>query len=331
MTKKSYTEWTKVLVVILLFGVMGWITDKSWAAEKYPSRTIQIVICFQPGATDMILRPFTEKLPEFLGQPTTFVYKPGSLGAVGASFVAKARPDGYTLMGTSPSTVINVPLTQEGIDYSLDDFVPICQLAKSPLIVTVKADSPWKTIRDVVEEAKKSPGKLTYSTAGIYSNAHVSMEMLVKSAGVSITHVPTQGVTPAVTALLGGHIQLTSGSMSSLSPHLKSGALRPIGVFEKERLKEFPNLPTFSEMGYPVVISTTYGLLAPKMTSADVVKTLFTACKGVIETHKNFIEDRLEKLSIQFDFAAPEEYARALRTENEVMKMVLKDLMKSSK
>jgi tripartite-type tricarboxylate transporter receptor subunit TctC len=323
------SKWTKVFAVIIPSIVMVWIVSEAWTAEgKYPNRPIRVVIGYTPGSTDMAFRPFADKLPEYIGQPITFVYKPGATGAVGASFVAKAKPDGYTLIGAPAASVLTPPLTQEGLDYTVDDFVPICRLVKSPIMLVVKTDAPWKTVKDVVEEAKKFPGKLAYSSAGVFSSANLSMEWFLKSAGINMTHVPCEGSTPAVTALLGSHVNMTSSAMASPMPHIKAGTIRPIGVFEKNRLKEFPGVPTFLESGYPVVLYTWYGFMVPKGTPEEVIKTIYMACKKVVEEHRDFIEDRLGKMSFKLDFLSPEEFASEVKAENEIMKNIIKDLMK---
>jgi len=130
----------------------------------------------------------------------SFVYKPGANGAIGASFVAKAKPDGYTPFGTSQAPIITTPLTEEGLDYTFDDFSPICRLVESPIVLATKADSPLKTLKDVIEEAKKFPGKMTFSTSGVFSTIQLPTEILSRMAGITLTHVPCTGTSPAVTA-----------------------------------------------------------------------------------------------------------------------------------
>jgi tripartite-type tricarboxylate transporter receptor subunit TctC len=327
MGQRSYLTWIGVLSTVAFLTIGLVIRECRAAGEKYPNKTIQVVICYQPGATDMAFRPFTEKLPEYLGQPIAFAFKPGAAGGAGASFVARAKPDGYTLIGTSNSPVITAPLTKE-LDYTLYDFAPICRLVSSPIVMAVKSDSPWKNLKEVVEEAKKSPGKLTYSTAGVFGTTHVPMELFVKSAGINLTHVPCEGSTPGVTALLGGHVSMTCSTMPTILPHFKSGALRPIAFFEKDRLKEFPDVPTFTELGYPVVYFLWYGLMAPKGTSEEVIKTISGACKKLIQEQPKHIEDRLEKLSLKLVFLNPEEFAKETKDEYEYMKKIIEELKK---
>lgn len=278
----------------------------------------------------MAIRPFTEKVQQYLSQPVWYVYKPGALGSVAASFVASASPDGYTLLGTPQSPVISPPLTQQ-TDYTLQDLRPICRLSSSPFIVVVQANSRWKTIKDIVEEAKKTPGKLTYSHSGVFSGANVAMEIFLKMAGVQITHVPCTGAAPAITALLGAQVDMTCSSMAPASPHLKSGTLRAIGFFQKQRVKEFPDVPTFAESGYPVHLPNWYGLYAPKNTPSEIVQTIYGAFKKVVEDHTAFLEDRLQKLQLNLYFSGPEETGKDLKEENEVWKKTIIDLQKVSK
>jgi tripartite-type tricarboxylate transporter receptor subunit TctC len=331
MEMGKHSRWANLLHMAAIIMAIGWAASNSWAAEaKYPNRLIQVVVPYQPGFTDVVLRLFTDKWQESLGQPLAFVYKPGAAGAVGASFVAKAKPDGYTLVGSTNAPVLLSPITKE-LDYTPDDFAPICRLTKTPVMFTVKADSPWKTLKDLVEEAKKNPGKVTYATSGIFGTSHFPVEMFVKFAKINMTHVPCAGDTPAVTALLGGGVNMVSCTVTAVVPHIKSGALRPIGVFAKERLKEFPDVPTFSELGYPVVQYVWVGLLAPKGVPEEVVKTIHTTCKKIVENQKSVIEDRLEKMSLLLDVLGPQEFANELKAEGATMKGIFNDLKKSIK
>jgi tripartite-type tricarboxylate transporter receptor subunit TctC len=320
------------MLVIGFSLAMACLTSQTWAAgEKYPSQPIQVVIGYAPGSTDMALRPFIEKLPEYLGQPMSFLYKPGAAGSIGASFVAKSKPDGYTLLGSSPSPVLISPFSKEGIGYSLDDFSPICRLVDSPLILVVRADSPWKNIHDVIAEAKKSPGKITYASSGVFGNNHVPVEMFLKLAGLKMTHVPAEGSGPSVTAVLGGHVNMSSVTMSAASPHLRSGDLRLIASFDKQRIKEFPNALTITELGYPVVLTNWYALMAPRRTPPEVVKAILNGCEKVLEEHKGFVADRVQQLALRMAFLNTEQFTNQLRAERDVMREIVKDLLKTVK
>lgn len=315
-----------------IFMGIGWAAGESLAAEvKYPTRPIQIVIGYAPGSSDMSIRPFTEKLPDYLGQPTVFVYKPGAAGSIAGSYVAKSKPDGYTLFGTSQAPIITSPLTQEGVDYTFEDFAPLCRLVRSPIVLAAKADSPLKTLKDLIEEAKKFPGKITFSSSGVFSTIQIPTEIFSRVAGIQLTHVPCAGTGPAITALLGGHVTLTSSSMPALVPHLKSKALRLIAVYEKERLKEFPDIPTFTELGYPLVFSSWHGMVVPKKMPEEIFNKLLAAFKRVLDENRKSIEERLANMSLMLDFAGPAEFAASLKGENEAVKKIVKELMATAK
>ncbi len=330
MGKQVYSRWMSVLMITSLAVMMGYATGESWAAEtKYPTRPIQVVIGFTPGSTDVALRLFTDKLQEVLGQPIHFEYKPGAGGAIGASYVAKSKPDGYTFFGCSMSPIITSLLTKEGLDYTLDDFVPICRTAVQPSALAVKADSRWKTLKDFVEEAKRSPGKLTYTTVAVLGTEHIPMEMLQKLGGFKITHVPTTGSGPAVTAVLGGHADMNVQNMVPLSPHLRSGELRALALIGKERFQEFPDVPTLSELGFPITYIGWFGIVGPKGIPGDVLRTIYNACDKTMELYGKSIEDQQRKMLSTPAYIKGEEFGRELRSYYDITKKIIEDLKSS--
>ncbi len=332
MRRQKHIKWMIMPAIVFFILVMGGVLRESGVAEiKYPTRPIQLIVAYQPGASDLAYKAYTEKLSEYLGQPIAFVYKPGGSGVAGASFAAKAKPDGYTILGTSAGAIMLNPLTKEGLDFTLDDFAPIARLAKTPIVIAVRPNSPWKTLKDIVEEAKKFPGKITYSHGGVFTVGQLACEMFLHDAGIKMTHVPCLGATPAVTSLLAGDVYMTSSTMQPILHHFKSGALRPIAIFEKKRLKELPDVPTVIESGYSVGISVWYGFVAPKKTPEEVIKTLSANLKKVTVDHKDYVEDQLGKLTMTVDYLNHEEFANELKVENEAMKKIIKDLMKPVK
>jgi tripartite-type tricarboxylate transporter receptor subunit TctC len=326
--QKKENPWVRsVFFIGALAALFSWTVPEGTAAEKkYPIRPIQVVVAYSPGSTDTYLRPYIEKLPEYLGQPLSFVYKPGAGGSVGASFVGKSRADGYTLFGCSAGPVIVGPLTKEGLDYTLDSFAPLCNYIRAPVGVAVKAESPIKTAKDLVEAAKASPGKLTYSTAGAFGATHLYMEMFCKEAGIKLTHVPCPGSAPAATALLGGHVDLCCSDMGPLKPHAEAGAFRLLGIMQKDRMKSLPNTPTFSEAGYPVAVQHWYGLMAPKGVPKEVVEAIHNASKRAVEQHRGFIEERLNLLGVEISFLGPEEMDKQNKDQREAVRAILKEM-----
>ncbi|MGA2957573.1 MAG: tripartite tricarboxylate transporter substrate-binding protein, partial [Thermodesulfobacteriota bacterium] len=162
--------WIVVMAMGFIWASMG---EALAAEKKFPTKPIQVIIPFQPGDTDNLLRPFVEKMPEYLGQPVTLVYKPGAAGAVGAGFVAASKPDGYLLVGSSQSSIVVVPITQKDVGYTWKSFAPVCCLVDASSLLVVQTSSPWKTLKDLVESAKQSPGKITYSSSGTFGSNHL--------------------------------------------------------------------------------------------------------------------------------------------------------------
>jgi tripartite-type tricarboxylate transporter receptor subunit TctC len=197
-------------------------------------------------------------------------------------------------------------------------------------VLAVKADSPFKTLKDLIEAAKKNPGKLTYSTTGVYSTLHIPVEMFTQSAGIKMTHVPCPGSAPATAALLGGHVDATSSSMASITPHLKAGSLRALTVFQTERLKDFPDVPSISELGYTGRFFSFQGLAAPKGTPDEVIRTVSGAVKKITEDHKDYVEGRLEPISLKMAYLDPEEFLKSLKEDREAMTKIYENMKKTN-
>lgn len=317
--------WIGIVVLGLILSVMG----ESLAAEKkFPTKPIQVIIPFQPGDTDNLLRPYIEKMPEYLGQPVTLVYKPGAAGSVGAGFVASSKPDGYMLVGTSQSSIVVVPLTHKDVGYTTESFAPISCLVEGILLFAVKSDAPWKNLKELVKEAKKNPGKITFTSSGTFGITHLGGVAFCKEAGINLNYIPSQGSGPAVTATLGGHIDIASTAIAPALPHIRAGTMRALAVFNEKRVRALPDADTFIEMGYPVILPAFYGLLAPKETPKEVIETLHLALKKVVEDHKDFLDDRLGKLGAQVGFLGPKQYAEFLRGQYDYFDKVLKGVKK---
>ncbi len=163
------------------------------AEKKFPTKPIQIIVPFQPGETDNVLRPFIEKMPEYLGQPVSFVYKPGAAGAVGAAFVASSKPDGHTLVAASVSPILLLPLTNKDVGYTREAFAPVCSLAEGFLSLAIQSSARWKNLPELVAEAKKDPAKITYASTGTFGISHIAGEAFSKDAGIKLNHIPAQG------------------------------------------------------------------------------------------------------------------------------------------
>ena len=276
----SRTLSALLLTCVALAGVAG-------AQEAYPTRPVTIVVPFPPGGiADLTARPLAPALERVLKQPVVVANKAGAAGAVGMQSVAIAKPDGYTVMVAlvSISTIPEVDaLFGRAPAYSRDQFVGIARLNADPPLLVVGAETPWRSLRELVEDAKKRPGAITYASSGLYGASHVPMEMLFHAAGIRMRHLPTTGGGPAVTALLGGHAAAWASPPALALPHLKSGKLRALATWGGARLPAFPDVPTLKELGQDVEYYLWAGLFAPKGIAPQILKTLRDATRQAVQ------------------------------------------------
>lgn len=253
------------------------LAGPSLAQSAYPSKPVTIVVAYPAGGdTDALARMFAEKLQERLKQPVLVDNKPGASGVIGSSYVAKAAPDGYTLL-LAPNTfaIAQFVLKTSGTSsYDvLNGFTPIIEADTLPMFLVASSSSPYKNVKDVVEASKK--GELSYASPGSGSPMHVLGEMANKSTGAKVVHVPYRGVAPAINDVLGGQVPLTYITLGPVAPHLPGGKLRLLAVASKERSPLAPDVPTFAEQGYKGLdVEGWHGLFAPKGTPADLVALL---------------------------------------------------------
>jgi tripartite-type tricarboxylate transporter receptor subunit TctC len=257
------------------------------ADEAFPSRPITIVNPFPPGGqADLSGRPLAAALEKVLKQPVVITNKPGAAGAVGMQSVAVAKPDGYTIVITVPaiSTIPEVDkLFGRTPTIAREQFVPIARINADPCVIVVKADQPWKTLKDLLDDARRRPGEITFSSSGIYGASHVPMEMLLAAAGgLKMRHLPTTGGGPATTAVLGGHAHLWCSTTGPAAPHVRAGTFRALAVTSAARHPHF-DAPTLKELGYDVEYYLWIGLFAPKATPAPVLKALREAVRQAVE------------------------------------------------
>src|SRR5678815_1239788 len=238
---------TAVLVLTCLFLPLA-------VAQDYPSRAITMIVPFPPGGVaDIVGRPLAAMMEKSLKQPVVIVNRTGAGGALGMREVARAAPDGYTiLMGLSSISIFPVSERVNGKqpNYELQDFAPIALVTADPTVLVVRADSPYKSVKDFVAAAKANPGKINYSSSGVYGTLHVAMEIFANAAGIKLFHVPYGGGGPAITALLGGQVEASAQGPAAAIGQIKGGKMRALAGWGTERLKLLPELPTFKELGY---------------------------------------------------------------------------------
>lgn len=251
----------------------------SLAQEAFPSHAITIVNAFPPGgANDIVTRPIAGALEPILKQPVVVETKAGAGGQVGAQFAASAKPDGYTLLSHN-----NGISGYEEVDKLFDrkpkttraDFIPLARLTADPVLVLVNEQQPYKTLKDFIEDAKKRPEAIIYSSGGLYGATHLPVALLEKATGIpKLRHLPTNGGGPAITALLGNNAQLSTQTVSASLAHVKAGKLRALASFGGERSKALPDVPTLKELGFNVEYYLWVGIFTPKGTPANVVSIL---------------------------------------------------------
>jgi tripartite-type tricarboxylate transporter receptor subunit TctC len=290
---------------------------------QYPTRTIQVVSPFPPGGTtDMVARLINKKLSTLLGQSVVVVNKSGGGGTIGIQGVAAAPADGYTILVSSPSIMVS-PLTVKGIPFNFKNFTPINLATIIPSAIAVRKDAPWKTLEELIADAKRNPGKFTYSSAGPGSQAHLAGELFKMVTATDITHIPMDGTASTGTALLGGHVNMTFLAFSGLRSYVEAGSLRALAVMSRNRLEEFPDIPTTVEKGYPKLISVVWnGIFVSAKTSPVIVKKLSEVFKEVLKDKE--VIGLLKKVGMEVENLGPEEAAKWFAEEEKWVSEVIK-------
>ena len=252
-------------------------------AQDYPSRPITLIVPFPPGGVaDNVARPVAQALSKQLGQTVIIENKQGAGGGIGMAVVAKAKPDGYTLL-LALSSISVIPEADKVLGrapmFQLDQLLPIARFTADPVVLAVRAESPWKTYAEFIAFAKANPKKLNYGSSGNYGTMHVPMEMLASGAGITLTHVPFTGAAPAVTALLGGTLDAVASGPSTVVQHVKAGKLRVLANWGAERHPALPDVPTLRELGVSTVYAQWSGLFAPAGTPENVLAALRKAAR----------------------------------------------------
>jgi len=257
------------------------------AQDAYPSRPITMVVPFPPGGVaDITGRPTAIALERILKQPVVISNRAGAGGAVGNAAVANARPDGYTIL-MALSSISVIPEADKLFDrkpaYALDQFAPIALISADPTILVVHPSLPVKSLQELVALARSKPGQMSYSTSGIYGALHMPMEMFLHAAKLKMRAVHTTGGGPAITVLLGGHVEMTAGGPAAISGQVKAGKLRAVASWGAKRHEAFPDVPTFKELGYDIEYYIWAGMFAPRGTPEPVMNVLRDAARNAVE------------------------------------------------
>jgi tripartite-type tricarboxylate transporter receptor subunit TctC len=263
--------------------LLAFFTPAVFAQEPYPSKPITMIVPFPPGGVaDIVGRPLASQMEKTLKQPVVVVNRTGAGGAVGMAAAAKAAPDGYTiLMALSSISIFPVSdrINGKTPSYEMRDFAPIALITADPTVLVVSADSPWKNLKEFVASAKAYPGKINYSSSGVYGTLHVAMEIFANAAGIQLFHVPYGGGGPALTALLGGQVHALASGPAPAVGQIKAGKMRALASWSSERLPLMPDVPTFKELGYDAEFYIWSGVFAPGSTPTPVVDRLRNAVR----------------------------------------------------
>jgi tripartite-type tricarboxylate transporter receptor subunit TctC len=299
----------------------------SAAAQAFPSKPIKIVVPFTPGGSnDVLARAIGDKLSASFSQPVVVDNKPGASGNIGSDLVAKAPPDGYTLliaanniMSMNPALFAKMPFN------SVKDFESVTLLGVVPVVLAVNADAVKATsVKELVALAKAKPGGMRYASSGKGSPQHLSAELFKSMTGTDIVHIPYKGAAPAVTDLVGGHVEMQFGAINSLLPHIKSGKLRALGVASAQRVPSLPDVPTISEAGVQGYESDIWiGLVAPAKTPTPIVNLLNAEIKKALAAPD--VRQKLAEQGIEPKTSSPSEMAKLVTDDLKRWSRVVKD------
>ena len=300
------------------------------AAQEYPSKPITMVNPFPPGGVvDIVGRPLAAIMEKNLRQPVVMVNKPGAGGAVGMASVAKGPTDGYTiLMGLSSISIFPVSdrINGKTPSYELSDFAPIALVTADPTVLVVRTDSPYNTLKDFVDAAKANPGKINYSSSGVYGTLHVAMEIFANAAGIKLFHVPYQGGGPAVTALLGGQVQALASGPAAAIGQIRGGKMRALASWSSERLTLLPEIPTFKELGYDAEFYIWSGVFAPASTPLAVISRLRDAVRAAATSAE--FKAAMEKVSTPVSYLDAPEFQKYWERDAARLKLALEKIGK---
>lgn len=294
-------------------------------AAEFPTKEVQIVIPYAAGgATDLIFRALAATTGKYLGKAVIVINRPGGGGTVGVTEVAQAKPDGYTLL--SAITPLTILPHQVKTAFTYKSFEPVINVVKDPGMFLVRSDSPWKSLKEFLDYAKKNPDMITVGNSGAGGGVHLIALAFEKTAGVKFNHIPFAGGGPSVTALLGGHINAVSVSPPEGIEHVKAGKLKIVALFAEKRFELFPDVPTVKEQGVDFVMGQWRGLAAPKGTPPDVIKKLHDAFKKGMEDPV-FIKNAKDMV-VNLSYLGPEDFGKLMAHDDEFYAKLVKEIKK---
>jgi len=314
----------KLLMLILVMMLGGSILIQTATGKEFPTKPIEIICPYTPGSSiDLMPRLVAEIAPKFLGQPVIVINKPGGAGSIAAADVISSKPDGYKL-ATMTSFYFGGTVKTQRVPFDPDDLVPIANFMEFKFGVIVKGDSPWKTLDDLLDYARKNPGKLKWGHPGRAISIYMSALLIFRKAGVETLEVPYKGSPQVLAALLGGHIDAATSVYGSVKDHVTAGKVRYLTVYSDRRYSDLPDVPSVVELGFPeAAIPSFVGFYAHKDTPEDIKKTLMDAFKKTYEDPE--FKKGIEKLGEEPRYGGPELMGEAIRKSEEVAVPILKE------
>ena len=308
---KQFNIWKLSVVAYLIFGL-----HSAWA-DSYPSKPINFIVPYGAGGgADARSRQIAQKMSVILKQPIIVDNKPGAGGNIGTEYIARATPDGYTIgMGNFAPLAVNKTLFGN-LRYDPEtDLTPIILIEKGPLVLVVNPNSPYKTVQDIVAAAKAKPGSLTFSSGGIGGSHQLSAELFQQNAGIEMIHVPYKSGSAGLTDLMAGNVTMMFDQMYSAMPSIKADKLRPIAITSKKRSPLLPDVPSFSEVGYPKVIVLNWqGLIAPKGTPKAIIDKLNAAANEALKDPQ--LRDLMLSQGNEIGGGSPADFAALIKSES---------------
>jgi tripartite-type tricarboxylate transporter receptor subunit TctC len=285
------------------------------ALAAWPDRPIRLIVPYSAGGTaDSAARIVAKKLTEQTGQSVIIDNKPGASGVIGAQYVAQSKPDGYTVLFDASAFIVYGALHKRPFE-PLKDFIPVSLVAKTPMVLIVRADSPFHTLADFIAAARKKPKALTFSSAGTGTATHLGFELFDQQARMELVHVPYKGGAPAVTDVMTGQIDSSFGLLVTALPFIKAGKLRALAITSLERVSDLPDVPTLAESGYPgFEVLEWNGTYLPRNTPADVVASLSRELRSAVSD--TAVDQRLRQIGMYPVGDTPEEFMTFLQSES---------------
>lgn len=313
----------RVFSLLPVFGLLFMVSGEARSQDRYPNRAIELVVPFGPGGSaDLAARCYSDELAKVLNVPVNVVNRPGGTGIQGTTFVINGKKDGYTLLGATDTPLLIMPVISKEVTYEpLRDVIPIGRFAHMSSLIAVKSDSPFKTLQELIDFARKNPGKLKNGASGLGTEAHFNLVVLCSKAKIKITTIPFKSGGDTAAAILGGHVDLSSSSVASLGKHVQAGKLRALAVSSRNRHPDFPDVPTTTELGYPESSFAVWtGVFAPTGVPKQVIDVLAPAVEKAFKNPE--VMKRAVNMSMELEYMGPDQLRKSMESEIRIIKEV---------